>query len=257
MIMSLNHDEGVALTGQDVPQIGNLYRLNGQNGTATAMSDFGDQSYAWTQDHKDLWEEFPDANPYGVLVTRDGSGRTRTFVADAGANTISEVLPGGTARVIAYIPNEGGESGTTGTRDSTPTCIAQGPDGMLYVGTLDLLTNFDDGPGHSQVWKVDPNSTDWQHNATIWARGLTTITGCTFDQAGNFWAAEMFQPNVAGPPGDLAVVSFSDPTSIEHVGGGSLLLPGGVAQGPDGAMYATTGSAAANGDGGVVRVATD
>jgi glucose/arabinose dehydrogenase len=177
---------------------------------------------------------------------------TRTFVADAGANTISEVKAGGRTRVIAYIPNE-----TAGAlRDATPTCIAQGPDGMLYVGTLDLVSNFVVGPGQSNVWRVDPGSTRWRHNATLWATGFTTINGCTFDRAGNFWASELFFPNDAGAPGDLAMAPFAHPDTITHLGGGSVPLPGGIDQGPDRAMYVSVGAADPSAhSGGVLRVA--
>lgn len=255
MIMSINHQEAADIGAGDIPQIGHLYRLNTATGAPTDLSNFGDQSYSWTAEHSSLWEEFPDANPYGVLITRGAGHGIRTFVADAGANTISEVLRDGTARVIAYIPNEG--SYNPGERDAVPTCIAQGPDGMLYVGALDLVVNFEQGGGQSVVWRVDPNSTDWEHNATIWATGLTTVSACTFDGAGNFWAAEMFYGFQSGPPGDLARVPFDDPSTIEHVGAGQILLPGGVAQAPDGSLYVTTGAAAPPGAGGVARVTMD
>lgn len=259
-IMGVNHDEGVDVFHTSIPQIGHLYGLNSSTGAATDLSDFGDQSYHWTQQHPSLWEEFQpspenpaggDANPYGVLVTRGAGQGARTFVADAGANTISEVLPDGTARVISYIPNET----APGTRDATPTCIAQGPDGMLYVGALDLGVNFEQGGGYSNVWRVDPSSTDWEHNATLWATGYTTITGCTFDRAGNFWATEMFYDNgQTAPPGDVAMAPFDHPSSITHIGGGTLPLPSGIAQGADGAMYAATGAAAGAGAGDIVRI---
>lgn len=254
LIVSANHDQGKALTGSDIPQVGHLYSLSARTGSARDVSDFGDQSYQWTKDHKDLWEEFPDANPYGVLATASLGHGVRTFVADAGANTISEIAPNGTAHVISYIPNEPAQPGFEQPRDATPTCIAQGPDGMLYVGTLDLVRSFTLGNGHSDVWRVDPNSTDWAHNATLWTTGLTTISACSFDRAGNFWAAELFHDNGAAPPGDLARIPFSSPTAIEHVGAGQVVLPGGVAQGPDGDVYVTTGAAAGAGAGGVVRL---
>lgn len=241
------------LTG-DLSEMGSLFRLDGASGAKTLVSDVGDQDYSWTGAHADLWEEFPDANPYAVLVTRGGPGGIRTFVADAGANTIDEILPDGTARVIAYIPNEQ----PPGFRDSTPTCIAQGPDGMLYVGTLDLLYNLAIGPGHSDVWRVDPNSTDYLNNATKWASGLTTVSACTIDRQGNFWAAEMFAPPTGPtPPGDLVSFPVSDPIhsmtdpQLTRIG---VPMPGGVAQGPDGAIYATTMSPVPAPIGGVVRV---
>ncbi len=222
-------------------QIGHLFSLNGSTGVAADVSNVGDQQYQWTTDHQALFDsDFPDSNPFGVLVTRDeDSERVRTFVADAGANTISEVLGDGSTRVIAFIPNETAPP----FRDATPTCIAQGPDGMLYVATLNFVSNlFVNGPGQSNVWKVDPNA-NFPTVPTIWATGLTTPTSCTFDHDGNFWATEMFQPNVGAAPGDIVRIPFRRPTRVERFGGGSLPLPGGIAEGPDeGSMYVSVNS---------------
>jgi hypothetical protein len=251
LIESVNREELLAMGGPRLTQIGHLFALSTSTGHARNLSDVGDRNYRWTANHKYLWEEFPDSNPYGVLVTRALGGGLRTFVADAGANTVSEVFPNGTSRVISYIPNET----PPGTRDSTPTCVAVGPDHMLYVGTLDLLTNFQQGGGQSHVWRVNPNSTNWRHNATIWASGLTTVSACTFDRQGNFWAAEMFYDNgSSAPPGDLVRIPFHHPTQIQHVGNGSLLLPGGVAVARDGSLYVSTGAAAGNGQGGIAHL---
>jgi hypothetical protein len=123
---------------------------------------------------------------------------------------------------------------------------------MLYVGTLNLLANgFGNNPGHSQVWRVDPNA-GYPTKPTKWATGLTTVTACTFDRAGNFWAAEMFLPNSSGPPGDLLKIPFAHPAKFVRVG--KVPLPGGIAQGPGGAVYVSTNSAAPGPAGGVVRV---
>ena len=255
MIMSESHDGIAAETGGAVSttQMGHLFALDPASGAPRDLSNVGDQMYQFTGAHKSLFpDDFPDSNPYGVLVMRDSKGAVRTFVADAGANTISEVNSNGTLRVVAYTPNETTEP----FRDSTPTCIAQGPDGMLYVATLDLLANFET-PGRSHVFRIDPNATfDPQHptEPQVWASGLTTATACTFDRAGNFWATEMFQPNSAGPPGDVVVIPFQHPSQITHVGGGSLPLPGGIAQGPDGRMYVSINTAGAPGSGAVVRL---
>jgi hypothetical protein len=238
--------------GLSIPQIGHLYRLDGATGAPSEKSDVGDQQYAWAFLHKNLWIEFPDSNPYGVLVTKDPTtDAIRTYVVDAGSNTLSEVMPDGTNRIIAFIPNDA-------VRDSTPTCVAQGPDGALYVGTLDLVANlFVFGPGQSHVYRVDPNTSEsYLTAAHVWASGLTTVTSCTFDRAGNFWGTEMFEP-ASGPPGDLVRIPFANPAAVQHIGGGSLPVPGGIAQGPDGAMYVTVGSAAtAPGSGAVVKVST-
>jgi hypothetical protein len=238
-------------SGLNIPQIGHLYRLDGVTGVPTDKSDVGDQQYAWAGSHASLWIEFPDSNPYGVLVTKDPkTDAIRTYVVDAGSNTLSEVMPDGTNRIIAFIPNDP-------IRDSTPTCVAQGPDGALYVGTLDLFANFVFGPGQSHVYRVDPNTSEgFLTAAHVWASGLSTVTACTFDRAGNFWGTEMFYPT-SGPPGDLVRIPFANPAALQHIGGGSLPVPGGIAQGPDGAMYVTVGSAAtAPGSGAVVKVSS-
>ena len=255
MIMSESRDGVAAGLGIDAPQAGLLYRLDGASGRARSVSNFGDQQYKWTGDHTSLFpSDFPDSNPYGVLVLRDReTHQVRTFVADAGANTISEVMANGLARVIAYIPNETAPP----FRDATPTCIAQGPDGMLYVATLNFVANlFVSHSGQSNVWRVDPDA-NFPTVPTVWATGLTTATACTFDRSGNFWATEMFQPNSAGPPGDVVRIPFRHPTQLDRFGGGMLPLPGGIAQGPDGAMYISINSANPTpGSGAVVRLGT-
>ena len=256
MIMSESHDGVLKESDGQVSttQIGHLFGLNSATGAATSLSDVGNQMYAFTGANASLFpDDFPDSNPYGVLVTKGPSGQVRTFVADAGANTIVEVNANGSTRVVAYTPNETTEP----FRDSTPTCIAEGPDGMLYVATLDLVANFET-PGRANVFRVNPNATfDPKHPTApaLWATGVTTATACTFDRAGNFWATEMFQPNSAGPPGDVIRIPFSSPTTITHIGGGSLPFPGGIAQGPDGAMYVTINSAGGGpGSGAVMRI---
>jgi hypothetical protein len=250
MIMAESHDGIAATTGIQTQQMGHLYRLNGASGAATNKADVGDQMYAWTGERTDLFSDFPDSNPYGVLVTKTLGGGTRTFVADAGANTISEIMPDGTARVIAYIPNETAPP----FRDATPTCIAQGPDGMLYVATLHFLQLIALGQvGGADVWRINPNA-NYPTAPTLWATGLTTATACTFDRSGNFWATEMFQPT-SGAPGDLVRIPFAHPNQLTHIGAGMLPLPGGIAQGPDGAMYVSVNSSSPMpGSGAVVRV---
>jgi hypothetical protein len=90
---------------------------------------------------------------------------------------------------------------------------------------------------------------------TLWASGLTTITACTFDRQGNFWATEMFAGGLtATPPGDTVRIPFTEPTTQDHFGFGQLPVPGGIAQGPDGAMYITIGAAAPGVNGGVLRI---
>lgn len=267
VIMSESHDGVAAATNGAIQtkDAGHLYGLDPKTGAPTDLSDVGDQSYAFTTAHKHLFPpDFPDANPYGVLVVRDhhgdhhngvgghhGRGDTRTFVVDAAANTVNEIMRDGTMRVVAYIPNEHRKP----FRDSTPTCAAMGPDGYLYVGTLDLLANFA-SPHRSKIYRVDPNG-NFPARGKLWARGgLAFITSCTFDKWGNFWATEMFRPT-SGPPGDVVKIPFNDPSKRQYIGAGQLPLPGGITQGPDGAMYVSVNSANPEpGSGAVMRIST-
>jgi hypothetical protein len=248
MIMSESIDGVHAGDNLTAHQLGLLIGLDPASGRPTRLANVGNQQYDWTGDHKSLApHDFPDSNPYAVLITGSGSGE-RTFVADAGANTVNEVLSNGRVRVLSYIPNDIQPNGTY--LDSTPTCIAKGRDGMLYVATLDLLTNAVFGPngpdmganpGHSNVWRVDPHAS-YPTPPQLWATGLTTVSACTFDRAGNFWATELFHQNGSAAPGDLVKIRAGDVArrrtdDLMHIGGGKLPLPGGIGQGPDGAMY--------------------
>jgi hypothetical protein len=221
---------------------GHLLRLS-PDGTATSIANVGAVDFAWAALHQnDPWappgHQFPDSNPYGLLVTGG-----HIYVTDAGTNTLDEVLPDGTVRILAYFPNPA-------ISDSTPTCVTQGPDGALYVGTLDLVTNFALGPGHSTVYRVDPSTVNpGDLNSVLtaakpWATGFTTITGCTFDSLGNFYAVEMFAgfnpANPAAPAGDVVEVPFAHPASGRTIfGAGQLHLPNMVAVGNNGDIFVT------------------
>jgi hypothetical protein len=124
MIMSESIPGVRASDNLSAHQLGMLIGLDPADGGTSRLSDVGSQQYDWTGDHQTLVShDFPDSNPYAVLITGSGSGE-RTFVADAGANNT---------------PNDTNPDGSC--FDSTPTCIAKGSDGMLYVATLDLLPN--------------------------------------------------------------------------------------------------------------------
>jgi hypothetical protein len=267
MIMGNSQQGIVAQGGPSLPQVGHLYELDTESGAATDRGNIGDQDYSWTNDHSSLFSDFPDANPYGVVATKgadkfsrgdDSASNSHTYVVDAASNTVDEVSSDGNIRVVAYIPNEAPIPGLP-TRDASPTCAAQGPDGALYVGTLDLIRNFSPGQGFSHVYRVDPRAHEnYLTAAHLWASGLTDITSCAFDSEGNFWATEMFKNNPAGPPGDVVRIPFRAPKDVEHIGGGQLPFPGGIAEGADNAMYVTVNSAGTTlATGAVVRVSQE
>jgi hypothetical protein len=228
--------------------LGLLTRYDADGSSAT-VADVGASDYAWTDDHADLWEEFPDANPYGML-TVDG----HVYVVDAAANTLDEVLPDGYVDVLAYLPNYA-EFG--GLRDAVPTCVAQGPDGALYIGTLALEERFQQGSGRALVYRVDPAAVDpfdldtILNVATVWADGFDTVSACTFAPNGDFYATEMFGGEDFA--GDVVRVPFRHPDQKIRFGHGDVVSPTGIAVG-DGAVYvASHGNEQAAGQGEIVR----
>jgi hypothetical protein len=235
--------------GEEWPA-GHLLQFN-VGGQYRDVANVGDFNYAWSEQHPDLaYGDFPDSNPYGVLAVPGG-----VYVADAGTNTLNFVKSNGEISILAYFPDNA-------IRDSTPTCIAQGPDRALYVGTLAFVDSFENPS--AIVYRVDPSQANPGDLNTIlalatpWATGLWPITGCAFGPDGSFYASQFFtRPfNPTGFPfvgGDVVKIPFADPSSHTFLTGGALLVPGGVAVGPDGAVYVSNGSAFVPG-GQVVRL---
>jgi hypothetical protein len=223
-------------TGNDA--FGNLFSVDSR-GSVQNIANVGSQNFQWTADHSDLWEEFPDANPYGVLAVPG-----HIYVVDAGANTLNEVMGDGGVRVLAYFPNEI-------IRDAIPTCVAQGPDNALYIGTLALVEAFVLGPS-AKVYRVDPSQANLSDPTatpmTLWTNGLWPINGCTFGTDGTFYASQLFtNPNILedfeDPMGDVVKIPFSDPGSHTFLTGGRLSFTGGVAVGPNGSVFVSDGTA--------------
>jgi hypothetical protein len=220
------------------PAFGNLLKVNYRHQVQTLIN-VGSFDYEWTADHTFLVpDQFPDANPYGVLVLPG-----HTYVVDAGANTLNEVMPDGSIRVLAFFPN-------TVFADGTPTCACQGPDGFVYIGTLALVDSFFLGPS-GKVYRLNPADANieepWNTPMTVWASELWPINGCTFGPDGNFYASQLFtNPDVINggdPEGDVVKVLFNSPSTHTFLTGGALSFTGGVAVGPNNVVYVADGTA--------------
>ena len=231
------------ITGNN--EFGALLRV-GPDGSTTTLANVGHDDFIWTGDHAYLWEEFPDSNPYGVLAIPG-----HIYVTNAGANTLDEVLADGSVRVLAYFPNEP-------IRDAIPTCVAQGPDGALYVGTLALVESLFIGP-FAKVYRVDPSQANLSDPTatpmTLWASGLWPINGCTFGSDANFYASNLFtNPDFADPQGDVVRIPFASPSTHTSLTGGALAAGGGVAVAPNGDVFVADGTADGE-NGRVLRIA--
>jgi hypothetical protein len=233
-------------TGIPNPLLGELIKVT-PSGSMKRIANVGSFNWAWSTRHADLSpRDFPDSNPYGVLAAPG-----RTYVVDAGTNTLNVVLRNRRIKTLAFFPDNA-------LADSTPTCVTKGPDGALYVGTLALQDSFAGGPS-AKVYRVDLSQTDPNSMstilgvATVWADGLWPIAGCTFGPDGTFYGSELiagFGPT--GPVGDVVAIPFAHPDQHAQLTGGALSFPGGVAVGPDGHVYVSNMSTSAAGQ--VVRL---
>jgi len=264
---------GVEADNPDLPpaaqqQFGRLLKFT-PSGHWKGVADVGDFDFLWTADNKDQpWApegQFPDANPYGLLAAPG-----RQFVVDAGANTLNEVRPNGSIRVIAYFPNPllPLPDGTlVPVSDSVPTCVAQGPDGYLYVGTLAFGANFGRFsptappnwaalPPQSMVYRVDPNQQEViLTDADVWASGFNPITACGFHD-GALYLTEYATEESMYQTGDVVRVQMNADGSAgtrSPLGMDALYQPNGLAFGADGSIYVSNYSISSGG-GQVVRV---
>jgi len=166
-----------------------------------------------------------DTNPYGALALPDG----RVLVADAASNDIIAVRDGH-ASVFAVLPPHGcgGHATPMCDREPTPTSLALGPDGNVYVGEL-----AHEEPGAARVWKLSP----W--GAILgWRGGFSTVTGIAFGPDGALYVSQLFAGGTSGPPGLLTRVVGNTRTDM------AVPLPAGVAVDWDGNVFVSVWSLA-------------
>jgi hypothetical protein len=249
-------------------QFGRLLQVT-PSGQWRVVSNVGDHDYVWTGVNRDQpWApqgQFPDANPYGLLALAG-----RQFVADAGANTLDEVRPNGSVRLIAFFPNPLLPL-PDGTRvpisDAVPTCVALGPDGYLYVGTLAFGANFarfDTNappnwaslPPQSKVYRVNPHRAEvFLTEADVWASGFNPITAAAFHGQA-LYLTEYTTQESGFATGDVLRVQVNADGSAgtrTTLGAGALFQPNGLAFDANGQVYVSNYSISAGG-GQVVRV---
>lgn len=251
---------GAADTRAKVPGgegIGQLYKL-GADGTSTSVADFAAFESASNPDKDQPGNELPDSNINGLAITKDGT----VLVADAGGNDLLSVGADGAINFVAGFlvefqplppdptasmdPNA---SPAMVPMDPVPTSVAVGPDGAYYVG---LLTGFPFPPGGAAVYKVVPGQ-----DPVVYADGFTNVMGVAFAEDGTLYVLEISHDGLlATPPGQLPMGGL---WSVPPGGGTPELLatglpmPGGIAVGPDGTIYASICAVCPNG-GGIVSL---
>ena len=173
----------------------------------------------------------PDSNPHSV-TTRRG----RTYVVDAGGNSLLRVHRSGEISTVAVFPDRLVDA-PPGIPDlppqlpmqAVPTSVVVGPDGALYVSQL---TGFPFPPGAANIYRVEPGS-----EPEVYASGFTNVTDLAFDRRGNLYVLEFAANGILSgdPTGALTRVGRDgshEPVAIE-----GLVNPTGLAIGRKGELY--------------------
>jgi hypothetical protein len=210
-------------TRKAAAQLGRLIKVN-PGGQRQTIGDVGGTDFTYTQSCQtatppcDPNTDFPDANPYGVLALPG-----RTYVADAGANTLDVVAANGTVQILAYFHDPG--VNVIPFNDEVPTCITQ-VDGRLMIGSL-----------NGRVWAYNGTSTLQQVSiATPPGPPIVSVGGCTSDAAGNLYLSDQFGNAIwRVAPGGAATMIAQVPD------------PSGIVVGPDGSLYVSANSSTTNG----------
>jgi len=178
----------------DLPGMGRLLGTTVRGSFGSRATTIGDIA-AW-EGVKDFDGAGPDSNPGGLAL----SGRT-AVVTDAGANAVVRVTPRGKMSLLAVLPSRlvpfgGGQI----PMQSVPTAVAVGPDGAFYVSEL---TGFPFPAKAARIYRVVPGQ-----RATIYASGLTNVTGLTWSR-GRLYAVQFADDGLlAVPEGELPMGSL-------------------------------------------------
>jgi hypothetical protein len=212
----------VATAGADVPDAGLsgdasvFFDFGGIGGEPTLVADL--EAYELEHNPDGQLQFDPEtgepldalSNPFAMTAAPDGSN---VLVADGGGNDVLLVTPHRQVTTFFVPPtvDTGGCEGVpnndpehTGC-DSVPTGVAYGPDGNVYVSTLQS-----DVPGEGRVYILDPGNGD----ILDVIEGLNAPTGVAVGEDGNVYVSEVFYGAPAGeepPPPDF------DPSSIGRI----------------------------------------
>ncbi|GAA0977697.1 Virginiamycin B lyase [Nocardioides aquaticus] len=238
---------------QRVPSAGaTLFRWRLGWARPRPVADIG--AYQQTDpDPADLEDAPEESNPFGLAALRSGA----VLVADAAGNDLLRVRRNGEVETVARLlprtvevpaglpdvpPEEGGPLPPAGTplpSEGVATSVTVGPDGAWYVGEL---RGFPATPGTSQVWRVEPGSTDATCDpshprrgaCTRFADGLTSVVDLGASRR-HLYAAELseqswLQVELGVPGAEVGAVTRWDRRGAPagELAPGELVLPGGV-----------------------------
>lgn len=224
--------------------LGQLVMLHG-DGSWSNMVDISAYEAA-----NDPGGEGVDSNPYSVMAVNDGF-----MVVDAGGNDLLGVAADGSISTAAVFPARLVEfppfSGNFMPMQAVPTSVTMGNDNNYMVGEL---TGFPFPVGGANVYSVTAGI-----NPAVYADGFTNVVDVAHGSDGSVYAVEMVHggllaANPANPDSFTgAVYRIATDGAKTLIASDGLVTPGGVAVGPDGALYVSNFSVFA-GMGHVVRL---
>ena len=169
-----------------------------------------------------------DSNPYGLLVEPG-----RTFIADAGGNSLLEVKNNGEISLVATfapIPVPPGPFNPPfAMSDPVPTEVLRRADGAFDVS---LLSGAPFLPGAASVMRVVPGQAP-----SISEGGFAMITDIDRGPDGSLYVLQYASAPFFGGPGQLIRIA---PDGSRTVLTTALSQSTSVLAGPDGAVYVTT-----------------
>lgn len=215
-----------ALLPAEAALMGSAFQLT-PNGSLKLLADLAAYEAANDPDGNG-----PDSNPTGVF-----NGPAGTYFTDAGGNSLLYMAANGRVSLVAVFPNRLVPTppflprppfGDTVPMQAVPTNVVRGPDGALYVSQL---TGFPFPKGGANIYRVVPGSAP-----TVYATNFTNIIDLEFDAAGNLYVLEISTNGLLAPgPGRLARINVDG--TVDTIVSAGLVMPGGMAIGPDGAIY--------------------
>lgn len=234
-----NNPEARDELGDVGENFGQVVRLN-RDGTWDARDDL-----AGYEADNDPDGAGPDSNPYSLRVIKG-----KRVVADAGGNTLVQVTETDTFKTLAVFPTrevpfpelpqappDAPPPGTPIPMQSVPTSLVPGPNGSYFVGEL---TGFPFPVGGARVYKVTRGDT----TPDVYAEGFTNIVDVAYSK-GNLYVLELFSKGLLqaqGPDADITgrLVEVAPDGTQTTIASDGLNAPGGMAIGPDGAIYVST-----------------
>jgi hypothetical protein len=218
--------------GPEVAHAGTLIQLQ-PSGTWRVVADIS----RFEQSHNPAGGA-PDSNPYGVLAE---SGRT--FVVDAGGNSLVEVSANGRISLVATFPSTASPPPFPAA-EAVPTRVRRGPDGALYVSTLSGVPFT---AGAAKIYRVVPGQAP-----TPYLEGFKTITDFAFAPDGGVYVLQ-FASDFLFFGGTGALIHVA-PGGVRTTITTELFHPTGIAVARDGTVYVSN-RGTSSGDGEVLRIA--